>query len=176
MDSPALQMEKYKTIDRLLPQRGPNIYNAGVKDNDKGYVRYAHPSSTYPNLIIDSAIYDDDGDVIMPGYYELVLSEDRQNLLLVQSDKIMVIIPVFKVEEDKRQDTKQQPMNYWQQKKFDQEQKKQEKKKKKMIKDGKMLTEPAIYSKATIEYDVAKDYYLIMYERGRIRAWGAIKL
>lgn len=175
-DSAALQMEKFKTIDKLLPSRGAFKYNAGIKDYDKGHIKYAHPSSTNPTLIIGSEIYDDDGNFIKPGYYELILSEDRQYLLLGQSEKIMAVVPVFKVEEDKTQEPKPQPMDYWSQKKFDRQQKKEGKKKMKMMKEGKMLTEPEIYTNASIEYEVAKDYYLIKYERGKIRAWAALKL
>ena len=35
--------------------------------------------------------------------------------------------------------------------------------------------EPKVYMDATIEYNPNGDYYLIKYERGTIKAWGAIK-
>ena len=162
-----------KKLDQLLAPRGPSTYSAGVKDGEKGIVRYAHPSSNHPNLMIVSPIYDDDGNAIMPGYYELILSEDRQILILAQSQNIIAKIPVFKVEEDRNQEQVAQPMDYKTQKKFDIAQKKKEKK---SVKEGKTPnTEPEIYMNATIQYDNEGDYYLIKYERGKIRAWGAVK-
>ena len=59
--------------------------------------------------------------------------------------------------------------------KLQKEQKKQADKNKKLIKEGKMPEEPEIYSHASIEYDIEGDYYLVKYERGNIRAWGALK-
>lgn len=176
MTSHALQLEKMKTINQLLPARGPNTYNAGIKDGDKGYERYAYPSSKHPNLIIVNPISDDDGNTIMPGYYELVLSEDRQMLILVQSGKEIASCPVFKVQEDRTQEPTPQPMNFKSQKKADKAKKKQDKKNKQLLKEGKIDSlDPEVYTNATIQYDESGDYYLIKYERGRIKAWGAIK-
>lgn len=163
-------------LQRVLPPRGPAIYRSGIKEGEKGYEIYAQPSSTNPTLIISSAIYDDDRNVIMPGYYELVLSGDRTMLHLTQQGEDVAIIPVFRIEEDKTQEVEPQPMTNKEQRKFDKEQKQKEKKRKKQIRKGEIPEgEPQIYTNATIEYDVKGDYYLIKYERGRIRAWGAIK-
>lgn len=174
MANAALQMEKFKTVDKLLPPRGPNVYNAGIKDADKGIIRYASPSNTNPNLIIVDPISDDDGNYIMPGYYSLVLSYDRQNLILSQRNGIVAIIPVFKIEEDRKQEETPPPMDNKSLKKYNKEQKKKEKEKKKLFKDGKITSEPEVYNSASIEYD-PDGYYLIKYEKGKIRAWGAIK-
>lgn len=175
MTNTALQMEKFKTIDQLLHSRGPNIYHSGIKDNDKGFVRYGPKSTDQPNLMIVDPIGDYDGNMIMPGYYELLLSSDRQTLLLSQSEKIVAIIPVFRLEEDREKEQIKQPMDAKSQREFDNEQKKQAKKNKKLIKDRDIAEEPAVYNNATIEYDEKGAYYLIKYERGAIRAWGAIK-
>lgn len=176
VDSAAIRFEKMKSVDQLLPRRGPNIYNAGIKDYDKGYVKYGAPSSDQPTLIISDPIYDDEGNGILPGYYELKLSEDRQNLLLTQKQDVMAIIPVFKVEEDKSADKSiQQPMDWKSQKKADWEQKKKDKETKKLIKEGRIPDVPSVYNRANIQYEPDGNYYLIEYERGRIRAWGAIK-
>jgi len=59
--------------------------------------------------------------------------------------------------------------------KFNKEQKKKAKETKKAIKQGKIPEAPQEYNNATIEYDNEGEYYLIKYERGNIRAWGAIK-
>lgn len=176
MANAALQMEKFKTIDKLLPPRGQYIYPSGIREKDKGIIRYSLPSSKYPNLIIADPICDDDSNCIMPGYYELVLSDDRQTLVLVQSENVIATFPVFKVEEDKTQENLTQPMDDKSQRKFDKEQKKEDKKNKKLIRQGKMVSEPEVYMNATIQYDEKGGYYLVKYERGAIRAWGAIKL
>jgi hypothetical protein len=163
-------------MQKVLPPRGANIYRSGIKEGEKGYEIYAQPSSTNPTLIIPSEIYDDARNVIMPGYYELVLSGDRTMLSLTQSGQEVAVIPVFKIQEDKTQDVAPPPMDNKSQKKFDKEQKKKEKKHKQQVRKGEIPdAAPAIYTNATIEYDEKGDYYLIKYERGRIRAWGAIK-
>lgn len=171
----AIQMQKFKSVERLIPSRGSNIYHAGIKDNDAAYIRYAPPSSKHPNLLIVNTIYDDDRNSIAPGYYELVLSQDRTMLLMVQRGEIVAQMPVFRLEEDKSQEPLAQPMDNKSQRKFDKEQKKKAKATKKAIAQGKIPEEPEVYMNATIQYDEGGGYYLIKYERERIRAWGAIK-
>ena len=175
--SPALQLQKFQVGDRLLPPRGANTYPAGISDSDKAFVRYAAKSTDQPNLIIATPIYDDDGNAIMPGYYELILSGDRQTLILAQSQTIVATIPVFKIEEDKSQ-IEPPPMDDKSQRKADKEQKKKEKQNKKLIKQGKLPADYAseIFTNATIQYEENGGYYLINYERGKIKAWGALKL
>jgi len=168
-------LAQVKTPSELLPPRGSNVYPGGYQSSDKGEIRYSHPSSTNPNLMIINPISDNDRNIIMPGYYELALSDDKQMLMLVQAGKIIATFPVFKLEEDKNQEPIQQPNSWISQKKYDREQKKKEKEKKKLLKEGKMLEEPEIYNKASIEFEPDGNYYLIKYERGKIRAWGAIK-
>lgn len=176
MTNTALQLEKFKTTDQLLPRQGPNVYAAGYKDADKGHIRYGSKPSDQPTLSIIDPIRDDNGDIIMPGFYTLGLSEDRQNLVLSQDKYIVAIIPVFKIQEDKSQIKAPQPMDWKSQKKADWKERKEEKKKKKLARQGKLPEEPTIYNNATIEYQPDGDYYLIKYERAQIRAWGAIKL
>lgn len=175
------------TVD-LLPPRGNNAYNAGIKDYDKGYVRYANPDSDSPNLLLVNPIRDDDGNIIMPGYYELVLSGDRETLSLIQAGKIAATMPVFMIQEDKSQEEAPPPMDDKSLKKYKKDLKKKAKLQKKIAKDqnslmpeglkskdGSIPQKSQIYMNATIKYDEEGDYYLIKYERGRIRAWGAIK-
>ena len=45
----------------------------------------------------------------------------------------------------------------------------------KRAKVGMPPVEDFVYKEATIEYDKDGDYYLIKYQRGTIKAWGAIK-
>lgn len=162
--------------NRLLPPRGPNTYSAGIRDADKAFANYGPASSDYPNLLIVNPICDNDGNVILSGYYQLILSDERTMLSLVQRGQIIATVPVFKVEEDRSQVQAPQPRTYWEQKKADKEKIKKEKARKKKISNGEIpADEPQIYNNATIEYDEEGCYYLIKYERGRIRAWGAIK-
>lgn len=176
MDNAALQFERFKTIQQHLPRRGPYIYPAGIKDGDRGFERYSYPSSNHPNLIIATPVSDDDGNIIMPGYYELILSADRQMLILAQSGKEIASCPVFKIEVDKNQEKLTQPNDNKSQKKADKEKRKQDKKNQKLLNKGKIDTlEPKVYMNASIQYDEKGDYYLIKYENGKIRAWGAIK-
>lgn len=163
------------TLEDLLPKRGESVYSSGLREKDMGFVKFGPESIRNPILSIVNPIFDEDRNVIYPGFYELQLSDDRAFLTLVQSRKEIAKIPVFKVEEDKSE-VEPIPMDNKSQKKYDKEQKKQAKKNKKLIKEGKIPPEPIIYSNATIEYDVKGDYYLIKYERERIRAWGALKI
>lgn len=161
-------------MQKILPPRGPAIYRSGI--GEKAEEIYAQPSSTNPTLIIPSNLFDNDRNVITPGYYELVLSGDRTMLRLTQRGQDVAVIPVFKVEEDKSQEAEAQPMTNKEQRQADKEKKKKEKERKNQVRKGEIPNiEPAIYTNASIEYDEKGDYYLIKYERGRIRAWGAIK-
>lgn len=164
-----------KMQHQLLPPRGPNTYTSGLKDGDKAIDKFGPPSTKHPNLIIVNPISDDDRNIIMPGYYELILSSDKTMLSLAQGTNIIATVPVFKIEEDKTQEDPPAPRTYWALQKYNREQKKKEKKMKKLIRDGKMSGEPQIYTNATIEHVIDGNYYLIKYERGKIRAWGAIK-
>lgn len=165
-----------KNINEVIRDQKPSTsYPAGIKDGAKGYVIYGPPSSSYPNLTIIDYITDAERNVIYPGHYQLMLSYDRTMLVLIESEKIVATFPVFKLEEDKSQQEQIQPTDAKSQRKFDREQKKKEKERKKMIKEGKIPAEEEIYSNATIEYDKTGNYYLIKYERGKVRAWGAIK-
>jgi len=163
-------------INKMMPARGSNIYSGGYRDSDKGYVKYGPASSDYPTLLLVNPIYDNDGNSIQPGYYELNLSDDRTMFSLTQAGNLIARFPVFKVEEDRKQEQVAQPMNNKAQKKADKEQKQKDKLRKKQIKQGEIPDDtPQIYNNATIEYDDKGSYYLIKYERGRVRAWGVVK-
>ena len=115
------------TLEKMLPPRGAGAYRSGLEDKDRADFIYGPKSSNEPTLAIIDPICDDDGNVILSGYYELKLSYDRTTLILSQSQKIIATIPVFKIEEDKTQ-IEQQPMDKKSQKKYDKEKKKQAKK------------------------------------------------
>lgn len=158
---------------RVYPTE-PQI-SAGVIDGSQVIYRYSLRESSYPTLSIVDEISDSQGNVIPPGHYELALSDERNFLILMQSKKPIAIIPVFKVDID---------MSTYAVVK-DKKALKREKKEKKAIaktnakraKQGMppINTEKDIYQEATIEYIPAGGYYLIRYERGDVKAWGAIK-
>ena len=75
----------------------------GTKPDSKTYVRYSLADSDYPTLIIVDPIFDNEGNVIRPGYYELALSDNQDFLLLIQSKEAVAVIPVFRVEEDAKE-------------------------------------------------------------------------
>lgn len=158
----------------LLPPRGSNIYRSGIRDGERGYEIFAHPSSVHPSLLLINPISDDNGNIIMPGYYELVLSADREMLYIVQSGVQLASFPVFKLEEDK-DEASTPPMDNKSLRKYNKEKKKKEKDTKRAICQGKIPEALSEYSNASIQYDEEGGYYLIKYERGRIKAWGAIK-
>jgi hypothetical protein len=93
----------------------------------------------------------------------------------MQSKTPIAIIPVFKVEVD---------VSHYEQVRDDKALKKQKKEEKEIAKTNKkrektglppVNTEQDIYQNATIEYIPTGKYFLIRYERGDVKAWGAIK-
>jgi len=137
------------------------IYKYSLKDTD------------YPILVISDPIFDNAGGMIKPGYYELALSDSREFLIIIQSKNPVAVIPVIKVEEDAAEPAR---LNN---KKVKRELKKEKKARKetneKRSKIGMSPDEEKIFMEAEIEYDAKGDYYLIKYQRGTIKAWGAFK-
>lgn len=135
--------------------------------------RYSLKDSDYPTLIITDPLFDNAGGVITSGYYELALSDMRDFLILIQSKNPVAVIPVIKIEEDA---TEVARLNN---KKVKKELKKEEKARKdtneKRFKVGMKPDEPEIHMEASIEYVPNGQYYLIKYQRGAIKAWGAFK-
>ena len=152
----------------LYPQE-----TSGITYGSQSVFRYSLKNTDYPNLIIPEPIYDDNGDVILPGYYGLALSDDRSFLILIVSKEAHAIIPVFKIEEDAKEAERLADKDY--QKQLKKEAKEREKTNRKRAKVGMPPDEPYVHMEASIEYVVEGGYYLIKYERGTIRAWGAIK-
>lgn len=165
--------QKIQPLDEIMPYPPYPSYSSGLKESDKAIYKYALNSTDFPNLIIVDPLYDCEGNAILPGYYGLVLSDDRLFLILVQSEKVIATIPVFKLEEDKKEVEKLHDKEYLKQKAKDDA--KQAKLNAKRAKQGLPPEKKEVYMNAGIEYQKDGDYYLIKYERGRIRAWGAIK-
>ena len=170
---PGVLSQDIESVDAIMPYPPYPTYPSGLVDKDNAIYRYAKSSSDSPCLIIVDPIYGRDETVVLPGYYALVLSEDRTFLMLVQSEKLVALFPVFKLEEDKIQ--LEQLKDKKTQKKLAKAQKAQAKIDAKRKRSGLGPEVKEVYMKATIEYDKIGSYYLIKYERGRIRAWGAIK-
>ena len=72
---------------------------SGLLDEDKGYIKYGYPSSSYPILNMPYILEDYDGNSIPPGHYEIVLSTDRKTLYFVESNEIKAAVPVAKLVE-----------------------------------------------------------------------------
>ncbi len=158
---------------RVYPTE-PQI-SAGVIDGSQAIYRYSLRESSYPTLSIVDEISDSQGNIIPPGHYELALSDERDFLILIQSKKPIAIIPVFRVDVD---------ISTYAVVKDKKALKKEKKEKKEIAKTNAkrakqgmppVNTEKDIYQEATIEYIPAGGYYLIRYERGDVKAWGAIK-
>lgn len=157
------------------------VYPSGVVEYQEAIVRYRHSNLNEPTLKLVEYIYDYNGNYIAPGIYELALSDDKEFLLLIESHKLIAVIPVFKLAQNQAE--------------VDRIQKEQAKKNRKiklpkeryLDKMQRLLrlkyaetaiTEPEeyVYMNAEIEYVENGGYYLITYENGMFRAWGAIKV
>jgi len=159
---------------RVYPTE-PQI-TAGLVVGTQSIYRYGLRESSYPTLSLVDELADSQGNVLPPGHYELALSDERDFLILIQSKKAVAIIPVFKIDID---------MSYYKQVRDDKSLKKEKKKAKEIAKTNKKRAkqgmppvneEEDIYQEATIEYIPDNGgYYLIKYERGDVKAWGAVK-
>lgn len=166
-------------VEKVLTQKNIRPYPPVPQETSGYYVgsqtiyKYSLKDSDYPTLIIPDPLYDYQGGIIKPGYYELTLSDSREFLILLESKNPIAIIPVIKIEEDA---TEQDRLNN---KKVKKELKKEkiarEDTNKKRAKVGMQPDEAQIYMEASIEYNANGDYYLIKYQRGTIKAWGAFK-
>lgn len=146
---------------------------SGYFTGTQAIYRYSLKDSDYPTISIADPLYDGMGDVIPPGHYELALSDERDFLILMQSKNPRAIIPVFKVEEDKTEEQRVNDKKY--KKQLKKEAKERKKTNEKRIEVGMPSDEPQIYMEAELEYVKNGDYFLIKYQRGTIKAWGAFK-
>lgn len=135
--------------------------------------RYSLKNSDYPTLIIPDPLFDNAGGMIKPGYYELALSDMRDFLILIQSKKPIAVIPVIKIEEDATEQTRLN--NKIVKKELKKEAKARKDTNEKRAKVGMPEDIPQIHMEASIEYEPKGKYYLIKYQRGTVKAWGAFK-
>lgn len=150
-------------------------YSAGVLSGTESIYRYGLRESSYPTLSLVDELTDGNGNIIPAGHYELALSDERDFLILIQSKKALAIIPVFKVDIDMSQYSQVRDKKSLKKKK--KEEKEVAKTNQKRAKQGMppVNDEEDIYQEASIEYIPDGNYYLIRYERGDVKAWGAIK-
>lgn len=161
-------------MDLVMPHAPYPIYPSGLKDSEKSHVRYAAPSIQKPTITLVDPIYSQDGVlVLLPGHYTLDISDSMQFLLLIQGYDVIARIPIFRLEEDKTEAQKKYDKK--EKKKLNKKKKEKERIQKKYDEFGVKVAPDYVYSNAEIEYVPEKKFYLIKYEMGSVRAWGAVK-
>lgn len=177
-----------RDIDYLAPCAPYPRNPSGITVHEKTIYRYAIPTDEQPTLAILDYIPDYNGNFIKPGYYELALSDDREFLYLIESKDLIAVIPVFKLAENeaelKKYRDKNRELTKSERKELKKEEGKQRKKDRinklietKYAKTGATLPKKDYeHLEASIDYIKEGGYYLIRYEKGFIRAWGAIKI
>ncbi len=168
-------------VDNVMMHSETRVYptepqiTAGLVIGTQSFYRYSLRESSYPTLSLVDELSDAYGNTVAPGHYELALSDEKDYLILIQSKKAIALIPVFKVDIDMSQ--YEQVRDKKSLKKKKKEEKEIAKTNKKRAKQGMPPVNPEqdIYQEASIEYIPSGNYYLIRYERGDVKAWGAIK-
>ena len=82
----------------INPSDPTAMYPSGIKEVDT-YVDPRLPQTPRQLLVLGREIYDENGEVIPRGRYELALSEDKTFMLLVQIDKIIAKFPVLQIKQ-----------------------------------------------------------------------------
>lgn len=164
-----------RDIDYLAPCAPYPAIPSGVTIHEKSIYRYSVPTDEQPTLTIVDYIPDYNGNFIKPGYYELALSDDREFLYLIESKDLIAVIPVFKLAENEAEVAKSR-------KKEKKHKPTRQEKFQKIIDAKYARTNATVPNKeythleASIDYIKEGRYYLVRYEKGFIRAWGAIKI
>ena len=172
-----------RDIDYLAPSAPYPATPSGLTVHQSSIYRYSIPTDEQPVISIVDYILDFNGNFIKPGHYTLALSNDREFLYLIESRELIAVIPVFKIAENEKELKKY----YKNTKELSKEEKQEIRRKKRKDKFQRIIdakyaktgaTPPKEYEHmdASIEYIKEGGYYLIMYEKGFIRAWGAIKI
>lgn len=177
-----------RDIDYLAPCAPYPMTPSGITIHQNPIYRYSIPTDEQPVLIIKDFIPDYNGNFINPGHYQLALSDDKEFLYLIESKNLLAVIPVFKLDENKDELKKYRNKNKdltkaerkeleRKERKSKREQKRQDLIKMKYAETGATLPpKDYIHMEAHIDYIKEGGYYLIRYEKGVIRAWGAIKI
>ena len=169
-----------RDIDYLAPTAPYPVTPSGITIHESTIYRYSIPTDEQPTLLIADYIPDHNGNFIKPGYYQLALSDDREFLYLIESKDLIAIIPVFKLEENKSELRKLYKKDLTKDEKRAVKKKKRKDKFKKIIdakyaKSGATPPQEYVYMDASLDYVKEGGYYLLKYEKGFIRAWGAFK-
>ena len=165
--------EKVLTHPEIRPYPIEPQETSGYYVGSQSIYRYSLKESDYPVLTLIEPLYDNSGHVIRPGFYELALSDSREFLIMLESKNPVAIIPVIKIEEDDTE--KARLSNKKVKKELKKEKKEREKTNKKRARVGMPPDEEKVFSEATIEYNNKDNYYIIKYQRGTIKAWGAFR-
>ncbi len=156
-------------------------YPSGLMEYQQAIVRYQHSNLKEPVLKLADYIYDYNGNYIAPGMYELALSDDKEFLLLIESHKLIAVIPVFKLAENQAEVERLRKEQKKKNKKIKMPKERFRDRMRKILRTKYAETaitppEEYTYMNAEIEYVEDGGYYLITYENGVYRAWGAIKV
>jgi len=178
-----------RDIDYLAPCAPYPAIPSGQDVWQKPIYRYSIPTDEQPVLIVKDYIPDYNGNFIKPGHYTLALSDDKEFLYLIESRELVAVIPVFKLAENKSELKKYRDKEKDLTKSEKKELKKEERAQKRKDKFQKIIdakyaktgaTKPTnreyTHMEATMDYIQEGGYYLIRYEKGFLRAWGAIKV
>jgi hypothetical protein len=177
-----------RDIDYLAPSAPYPATPSGITVHENSIYRYSIPTDEQPMLSIIDYIPDYNGNFIKPGHYELALSNDREFLYLIESKNLVAIIPVFKLAENESELKKYRDKNKELTKSEKKEVEKEARKSKRQEKFQKIIDTKYAKTGATvpnteythldasIEYIKEGGYYLVKYEKGFIRAWGAIRM
>lgn len=164
-----------RDIDYLAPCAPYPAIPSGVTIHEKSIYRYSVPTDEQPTLTILDYIPDYNGNFIKPGFYELALSNDKEFLYLIESKDLVAVIPVFKLAENEIEVEKSR--------KKEKKHRQTAKEKMQKIIDAKYAKTGAtpppkeyVHLDASIDYIKEGGYYLIRYEKGFLRAWGAIRI
>lgn len=157
------------------------VYPSGLTEYQEAIVRYRHSNLNEPTLKLVDYIYDYNGNYIAPGIYELALSDDKEFLLLIESHKLIAVIPVFKLAQNQAEVDRIQKEEAKKNRKIKMPKERYLDKMQRLLRlkyaeDAITPPEEYVYMNAEIEYVENGGYYLITYENGMFRAWGAIKV
>lgn len=177
-----------RDIDYLAPSAPYPVTPSGITIHQDTIYRYAIPSEEQPILSIKDYIPDYNGNFINPGHYTLALSDDKEFLYIVESRNLIAVIPVYKLEENQDElkkfydKTKIRSKSELKEIKREERKSRSERKRQEIIQKKYAVTgatlpnKEYIHMEATMEYIPEGCYYIIKYERGVIRACGAIKI
>ncbi len=140
-------------------------YPSGVLEGDSTLYKFAYPSTDNPVVRTAFTLYDNDGNSIAPGFYEVALTNDRKFLVLIQSRKILASVPVVKIEEKQ--------IDEYQQNEKELEKVKNAKKEKRNNKKDTTELKQQARLKATIT-DSGDGYFILDYQTEFIKAKGYI--